>query len=72
MITAWTEQAWAEYLDWQKEDLKILGSINELIKDLKRDPFRGSGNRSPLNMAFQDGGRAALHSTTDWFIGCGG
>jgi toxin YoeB len=48
MITAWTEAAWAEYLEWQKEDLKVLESINDLVKDIKRDPFRGLGKPEPL------------------------
>jgi toxin YoeB len=51
MIIAWTETAWAEYLQWQKEDEKILGSINELIKDIKRDPFKGIGKPEPLKHA---------------------
>ena len=48
MITAWTELAWAEYLDWQKEDLNILETINNLIKDIKLDPFKGLGKPEPL------------------------
>jgi toxin YoeB len=51
MITAWTETAWEEYLQWQKEDEKILASINELIKDIKRDPFKGFGKPEPLKHA---------------------
>jgi hypothetical protein len=41
----------------QQDDEKILASINELIKDIKRDPFKGSGNRSPSNTLCRAGGR---------------
>ena len=40
MITAWTEDAWQDYLAWQTEDEKVLQAINALIKDIKRDPFK--------------------------------
>jgi toxin YoeB len=48
MLIAWTEIAWQDYLQWQKEDEKILAAINDLIKDIKRDPFRGLGKPEPL------------------------
>lgn len=48
MLIAWTEIAWQDYLQWQKEDQKILTAINDLIKDIKRDPFRGIGKPEPL------------------------
>src|SRR3982751_1926450 len=40
MIGVWTEDSWDDYLQWQKQDQKILTSINDLIADIKRDPFR--------------------------------
>ncbi|TCU76796.1 toxin YoeB [Bradyrhizobium sp. R2.2-H] len=48
MLIAWTELAWQDYLRWQQEDQKILAAINDLIKDIKRDPFRGIGKPEPL------------------------
>lgn len=48
MLTVWTELAWQDYLRWQQEDDKILAVINDLIKDIKRDPFRGIGKPEPL------------------------
>ncbi|WP_027578530.1 Txe/YoeB family addiction module toxin [Bradyrhizobium sp. Ai1a-2] len=48
MKTAWTELAWEEYVQWQKEDQKVLVTINELIKDIKRNPFKGLGKPEPL------------------------
>ena len=53
MKTAWTEDAWQDNLDWQQADEKILISINDLIKDIKRDPFRGLGKPEPLQHALQ-------------------
>lgn len=48
MLIAWTELAWQDYLQWQKEDEKILAAINDLIRDIKRDPFKGLGKPEPL------------------------
>lgn len=48
MIIAWTENAWADYLYWQKIDKKILKRINELVKDIKKHPFEGLGSPEPL------------------------
>lgn len=48
MLIARTELAWQDYLQWQKEDEKILAAINDLIRDIKRDPFKGLGKPEPL------------------------
>lgn len=40
--------AWEDYLYWQKTDKKILKRINELIKDTQREPFEGLGKPEPL------------------------
>ena len=53
MITAWTEDAWQDYLAWQNEDAKVLEAINALIEDIKRDPFKGLGKPEPLKHALQ-------------------
>ena len=53
MKIAWTEDAWQEYLHWQQADEKILASINALIKDIKRDPFKGLGKPEPLKHELQ-------------------
>ncbi|MBA4119029.1 MAG: Txe/YoeB family addiction module toxin [Candidatus Puniceispirillum sp.] len=41
-------EAWEDYLFWQKTDKAILKRINALFKDMKRDPFNGSGKPEPL------------------------
>ena len=33
MILSWYHKAWDEYLDWQKEDKKILKKINGFEKN---------------------------------------
>lgn len=40
--------AWADYLHWQAEDPKLLTRINDLIRECRRDPFRGTGKPEPL------------------------
>lgn len=48
MNVSFTENAWEDYLLWQKMDKKIVKRINELIKDIKRNPFEGVGKPEPL------------------------
>lgn len=45
----WEDEAWQEYLDWQKEDKKTLRRVNKLIKDIQRNPFEGIGHPEPLS-----------------------
>lgn len=42
------EESWDDYLFWQKTDKKILKRINELLKDISRNPFTGLGKPEPL------------------------
>jgi toxin YoeB len=42
------DQAWEDYLYWQRHDKKTLKKINELLKDINRDPFKGTGSPEPL------------------------
>ncbi len=46
-----SEQAWEDYLFWQKTDKRVLKRINKLIKETSRDPFRGTGKPEPLKHA---------------------
>jgi toxin YoeB len=43
-----SKNAWEEYLSWQKEDKRMAGKINELIKEIQRTPFEGMGKPEPL------------------------
>lgn len=40
--------AWADYLHWQAEDPKLFARLNDLIRECRRDPFRGTGKPEPL------------------------
>ncbi len=43
-----SNQAWQDYLYWQKEDKANIEKINILIKATLRNPFRGLGKPEPL------------------------
>lgn len=43
MNVLFTEHGWDDYLYWQKTDTKIVVKINELIKDIVRNPSDGIG-----------------------------
>ena len=51
MKKIWTDDAWEDYLYWQKTDTKILERINTLIKETSRQPFSGIGKPEPLKHA---------------------
>ena len=51
MKYVFSEQAWEDYLFWQKTDKKILKRINRLIKEVSREPFSGPGKPEPLKHA---------------------
>ena len=48
MRITFSTNSWDDYLSWQKEDKKMLKRINQLIKDIQRNPFHGIGNPEPL------------------------
>ncbi|HEX9776951.1 MAG TPA: Txe/YoeB family addiction module toxin [Geopsychrobacteraceae bacterium] len=48
MMLSWAENAWEDYLYWQKTEQKTLKRINTLIKEIKRQPFDGIGDPEPL------------------------
>ena len=43
-----SEAAWEDYLYWQTQDKKTLRRINQLLRDILRDPFAGIGKPEPL------------------------
>jgi toxin YoeB len=43
-----SENAWEDYLYWQKTEKKVLKRINQLIKEIQRSPFQGVGKPEPL------------------------
>jgi len=54
MTLIWANEAWEDYLYWQKEDKKVLKKINALIKEIKREPFKGIGDPEPLKYNWTD------------------
>ena len=48
MLIKFSTNGWEDYLYWQATDRKILKRINQLIKDIERDPFAGIGKPEPL------------------------
>lgn len=40
--------AWEDYLYWQQTDKSMLRKINQLIKEIRRTPFDGTGKPEPL------------------------
>ena len=48
MILSFSDDAWDDYLYWQRNDKKILKKLNRLIKEIQREPFEGIGEPEPL------------------------
>lgn len=61
MKLVFTENAWNDYLYWQKTDRKILERINTLIKDITRQPFEGIGKPEPLKHALSGYGSRRIN-----------
>ncbi|HEY5548427.1 MAG TPA: Txe/YoeB family addiction module toxin [Coriobacteriia bacterium] len=51
MKLVFSENAWEDYLYWQKADRKVVLRINALIREIRRDPFAGIGKPEPLRHA---------------------
>ncbi len=51
MSLVFSEQAWEDYLYWQKTDKKLVQRINALIKEISRTPHEGTGKPEPLKHA---------------------
>jgi toxin YoeB len=48
MDIKFTINAWEDYCYWQSIDKKIVKKINDLIKDIQRNPFDGIGKPEAL------------------------
>ena len=51
MKLVFSDHAWEDYLYWQKNDRKMLERINQLIQEVKREPFSGMGKPEQLKHA---------------------
>ena len=48
MKVMFTETAWQDYLWFLGDDKQLLKRVNDLIKDVTRNPFTGLGKPEPL------------------------
>jgi toxin YoeB len=51
MKIVFSSQAWDDYLHWQRTDRKLLKRINDLIREITRTPYEGTGKPEPLRHA---------------------
>jgi len=49
MNKVWTDEAWEDYLYWQKQDRRTLKRINQLIQDIDRNGNNGIGKPEALS-----------------------
>ena len=49
MKLVFSDEAWSDYLFWQKTDRATLERVNTLIRDTARSPFSGVGKPEPLS-----------------------
>ncbi len=52
MNLTWTDIAWGQYEEWQKQDKKIVKKINEIIKDIKQTSLKLRKNLSLRGLFF--------------------
>ncbi|MEX0330035.1 MAG: Txe/YoeB family addiction module toxin [Puniceicoccaceae bacterium] len=48
MKKIFSDNAWEDYLYWQRNDRKTLVKVNKLLKAIERDPYQGIGKPEPL------------------------
>ncbi|MDB5848550.1 MAG: addiction module toxin, Txe/YoeB family [Rhodoferax sp.] len=51
MRLVFADEAWDDYLYWQKQDKRMVERIDKLIGEIRRDPFTGVGKPEPLKHA---------------------
>lgn len=49
MNKIWHDRAWAEYIEWQTKDKRVLWRINKLLDDIDRNGYSGIGKPEPLH-----------------------
>lgn len=53
MRILFSEQGWEDYRYWQETQPKLVKRINDLIKDISRDPFHGIGKPESLRFGLE-------------------
>lgn len=51
MKLVFADEAWDDYLYWQKQDRRMVERIIKLIQETRRSPFEGVGKPEPLKHA---------------------
>ena len=51
MKLVFADEAWDDYLYWQKQDRRMVERINKLIAETAHVPFEGIGKPEPLKHA---------------------
>lgn len=51
MKLVFADEAWEDYLYWQKQDRNMVERINKLIREIQREPFTGIGKPEALKHA---------------------
>ena len=51
MKLIFAEEAWEDYLYWQKHDKRMIERINRLIRETQRAPYAGVGKPEALKHA---------------------
>ena len=51
MKLVFADEAWEDYLFWQRQDKRMVERINKLIRETQREPFTGLGKPEPLKHA---------------------
>ena len=52
MRIIWFEEAWEDYIYWQKQDKKTVKRINQFLQDAVRSGYTGIGKPEPLKGEF--------------------
>ncbi len=47
------DESWEDYLFWKKTEKKMLSKINDLLKEISREPFSGIGKPEPLKHKYK-------------------
>ena len=69
MMIKFHPRGWEDYLYWQQTDKATLRRINQLIRDIQREPFAGIGKPEPLRFGFKGLGRGGSPTSIGWFTG---
>ena len=67
MKLVFSEQAWEDYLYWQKIDKKLVQRINDLIKEITGRRTRAQGSLNRSSTPYQVIGRAVSTKNTASF-----